>query len=466
MVARLSAVLVIVFCVLALGASTLAGVAHAGPPAQEVKPADGVAVYAGHLATADGQVAPDGVYGFRFELYDEPADGQLLWSETVDDVPVAGSSFSATLGNQNPLPETLLGQKLWLAVAVRGPSEPAYTELAPRQAFAVDAPAEMAAISALTCPHTHWAESWGGNNGSYGLIIDNNGTGDGLRAYSNATASNFAAVYAYNTATTGGGRGVYARSERGAGVYGYSADDVGMFGQSAGNDGVRGQTSTTNKSGVYGVNYGKGYGAFGRSSGSFGLGAEGGGDASPWDTVGDLLLGGNRAEVFTFGQSMNLYSNGDFYIDLDNDNNDSNAVLRIFNGTDNVVAEVRENGTKSAVLQTASYGARAVYTMESPEVWLEDFGSAELVDGAAAVAIDPIFAEMINLNVEYHVFVTPLGECQGLYVTDKGPAGFTVKELGGGAATLRFDYRIVAKRIGLEDVRTEQVGAADSQGLK
>jgi hypothetical protein len=45
----------------------------------------------------------------------------------------------------------------------------------------------------------------------------------------------------------------------------------------------------------------------------------------------------------------------------------------------------------------------------------------------------------------YHVFVTPEGDCKGLYVTQKSPAGFVVRELQGGRSTLTFDYRIVAK---------------------
>jgi hypothetical protein len=98
--------------------------------------------------------------------------------------------------------------------------------------------------------------------------------------------------------------------------------------------------------------------------------------------------------------------------------------------------------------------------MESPEVWLEDFGSATLSGGVAVVTIDPIFAEMINTTLDYHIFVTPLGDSKGLYVAEKGPAGFTVKEQGGGVSNISFDYRIVAKRLGLEDLRMEVVDAA------
>ena len=95
-----------------------------------------------------------------------------------------------------------------------------------------------------------------------------------------------------------------------------------------------------------------------------------------------------------------------------------------------------------------------MYALESPEVWFEDFGSGLLVNGVAHVSIDPLFAATVKLD-DYHVFVTPLGDCQGLYVTNKTSTGFEVHELGGGTADIAFDYRLVAKRLGYETERLE-----------
>jgi hypothetical protein len=75
-------------------------------------------------------------------------------------------------------------------------------------------------------------------------------------------------------------------------------------------------------------------------------------------------------------------------------------------------------GTKAAVVDTASYGKRELYAVESPEGWFEDFGSAELVDGRSAVNIEPIFAQTVNTQREYHVFLTAMGRC-ALYVSQK-----------------------------------------------
>jgi hypothetical protein len=55
--------------------------------------------------------------------------------------------------------------------------------------------------------------------------------------------------------------------------------------------------------------------------------------------------------------------------------------------------------------------------------------------------------------MDYHVFLTPNGDCKGLYVAQKLPTSFVVRELGGGTASIAFDYRIMAKRKGYEQIR-------------
>ena len=97
----------------------------------------------------------------------------------------------------------------------------------------------------------------------------------------------------------------------------------------------------------------------------------------------------------------------------------------------------------------------SVYAMQSPENWLEDFGSGKLRDGVAAIEIEATFAQTVNTAIEYHVFLTPKGDCKGLYVTNETATGFEVRELGSGQSSVAFDYRIVAKRKGLENLRLE-----------
>jgi hypothetical protein len=115
-------------------------------------------------------------------------------------------------------------------------------------------------------------------------------------------------------------------------------------------------------------------------------------------------------------------------------------------------------GTKSAVVPVEN-GQRqvALYAVEAPQNWFEDFGSGQLASGAATVTVDPTYAQTVDISSDYHVFLTPEGDCQGLYVSHKTAAGFEVHELGGGHSNVAFAYRIVALRRGYENVRLEDM---------
>ena len=95
----------------------------------------------------------------------------------------------------------------------------------------------------------------------------------------------------------------------------------------------------------------------------------------------------------------------------------------------------------------------ALYAMQAADNWFEDAGSAQLTHGATVVHLDSTFAQTVNSGVEYHVFLTPKGDCRGLYVTEETADSFVVRELGGGTANIAFDYRIMARRKGYENVR-------------
>ena len=97
------------------------------------------------------------------------------------------------------------------------------------------------------------------------------------------------------------------------------------------------------------------------------------------------------------------------------------------------------------------------YSMQSPESWMEDFGSATVKNGVVTVTIDPLFAKTVSATTDYHVFLTPNGDSKGLFVIAKTPTSFEVRESGGGQSTLAFDYRIVAKRRGFEKQRMTDV---------
>jgi hypothetical protein len=128
----------------------------------------------------------------------------------------------------------------------------------------------------------------------------------------------------------------------------------------------------------------------------------------------------------------------------------------------NVHGDLHCTGSITPVVAVKQGTAKAaLYAVASPENWFEDFGSGQLSNGTATITLDPEFAETVNTSVDYHVFLTPNGESKGLYVSQKGPSTFEVRESGEGTSSISFDYRIVAHRKGQEGVRmadlTEQI---------
>ncbi len=223
---------------------------------------------------------------------------------------------------------------------------------------------------------------------------------------------------------TGSGYGVYGASSKSYGVYGSGNIGIWGIGNSSGvvaSDGIgvygdAGSTGTT-AAGVYGTST-NGQGVFGDTQNGFGV--EG------WGNSTTLSIG-------VFGHSPNLavFASGNF----------------------------GASGTKSAVVALPDDRVVSLYAMESPENWFEDFGSGKLNDGVATIEIEATFAQTVNTGAEYHVFLTPKGDCKGLYVTNESATGFEVRELSGGQSSVTFDYRIVAKRKGLESLRLEDVQA-------
>lgn len=100
--------------------------------------------------------------------------------------------------------------------------------------------------------------------------------------------------------------------------------------------------------------------------------------------------------------------------------------------------------SKAAIVPFPDGSKRMLHCMESPEQWFEDFGSARLNSGRATVKLDADFAKVIMLN-GYRVFLTPEGDCRGLYVLSKRGNSFEVRELQGCTSNVAFSYRIVVR---------------------
>jgi hypothetical protein len=321
--------------------------------------------------------------------------------------------------------------------------------------------------------------SWGiygyaaGDTGSIYGVYGRSDSDGGQGIYGYASASSGSTYGVYGKSNSSGGTGVYgaapisgtvgiatASSGTTFGVYGkaVSLSGKGVYGE-GGYFGVHGDgTDPTGTSyGVYGVTESTGaasYGGFFRNDNNIGLLAQG--DDSSSRSAGDIRLAGDWGVISAdqnSDSSISLLSNDDVIVYLDNNDDDATSCFSIYDPGDSSIVpiwEICHGASAASIVDTEEHGAQKLYAMESPSVWIEDFGSGALVNGVGTVGIDPIFAETVDLD-EYHVFLTPLGDCNGLYVAAKTAVSFEVRELDGGESSISFDYRIVAHR--LEEVQ-------------
>jgi hypothetical protein len=341
--------------------------------------------------------------------------------------------------------------------------------------------------------------------GVYGGNLVASGTTAGV--YGGTASPTGYGVEGDNFATTGTAPGVYgtSASTNGFGVYGAGA--LGVYG--AGVYGVYGSdTSATGTNyGVYGTSpggygvYGNGfYGAYGdgQAVGVFGsalsLGVSG--QANGGSGTGEnVTLGGAGAWGDTGGPSgsyVGVLATADSNNALFAANNDPsgdyptlvaendttathNPVFQTsspntYSGSRHCTIDTSANltctGVVSGIVQQVDGKQTAIYAMQSAENWLEDAGSGELSNGSARIELDSAFAQTVNAGVEYHVFLTPNGDSKGLYVSHKTATSFEVHEQGGGISSISFDYRIMAKRKGYENVRLEDLTARFRQPVR
>jgi hypothetical protein len=178
----------------------------------------------------------------------------------------------------------------------------------------------------------------------------------------------------------------------------------------------------------------------------------------PGAMAGSGIAGTIYSDLSDPGSDLIMNSRDSVYLYLDAISDDSTAIFGVTAGNGQYICNMNEDGDldcrgtiTGATLRTAAEvdgDTRALYGVQSPQAWLEDFGTAQLRDGTAFVKLEALFAKAIQADSSYHVFLTPLGETQGLYVAKKTPTGFEVREQGGGTSDIAFDYRIVAQPAG------------------
>jgi len=309
--------------------------------------------------------------------------------------------------------------------------------------------------------------------GVYGSATATSGGTAGVGGYSASTSG--AAVYGSETATSGSNSGVsgYSASTSGYGVYGYATATTGYA------YGVEGTSVSTSGVGVYGIDTatsGSTIGVYGTIYSPTGVGVRGigvtasaeGGSHNPTaigppGVWGDSQAGFGIVGTSDYTTAVAAYgaatSSATLYAENDATTNSSAVVLATYSPHYGGYCDIFANGNLQC---SGSVGGHAVlentrdvalYGVQAAESWMEDAGSGQLRNGATVVQLEAEFAQTVNTSMDYHVFLTPRGDCKGLYVGQTTPTSFEVHELGGGTTNVGFDYRIMARRKGFENIR-------------
>jgi len=133
---------------------------------------------------------------------------------------------------------------------------------------------------------------------------------------------------------------------------------------------------------------------------------------------------------------------------LDGFGNNGDAVFQFTeSGNLNLAGSVGSLVSPRIIPRTANGTSVQEYASRTTVPDIEDFGEGQLEQGSGYVHIDAALSNAIDHMTNYYVFLTPEGDSNGLYVTNKTLAGFAVRENAGGHHTLAFSYRIVAKPV-------------------
>jgi hypothetical protein len=304
--------------------------------------------------------------------------------------------------------------------------------------------------------------------GIRGTSAAGNGIGGTTKFKSTSSTNSRSGIFGNDASSSGSfNAGVSGLSVRGIGVYG-SGGSVGVSGTATGATGVGVLATTTNANDQLFEGNNQSGSAFRVDSGGDVFMT---GTLQAQSTLFAPAISNNGAPIFVFGvltadnglTSRQPLSSNTNYVATD-----AAGVTWLYQGysttagkytvemgdSGSVYARIFITTTAARVSQKTSTGARVdTYTPQVAEPSLEDFGEAQLNGGVATVHFDPRFAAAIDGTTRYFVTLTPEGDCRGLYVAQRDPAGFVVRELQGGRSSIAFTYRIVAKPLGNNSAR-------------
>jgi trimeric autotransporter adhesin len=254
-----------------------------------------------------------------------------------------------------------------------------------------------------------------------------------------------AAVFGFNTAVLGAGAGGY-------GVAGQTSQSSSQA--------VRGEQLNTAGYAIAGINFGasgasSGSGLYGQTSQSNGFGIDSrnvnaSGTAifsSGQNAAGNYLIAGSggsfngvttgiHARNTSLGISEAIYS----------DNGGIASRVNYWSGTTQY--KILGTGTVSTTAENINGERVTLHCTEAPEIYFEDYGQGQLINGSVHIEIDPTIAKNIVVNDKHplRVYIQLEDNCNGVYVTNKTGSSFDVIELASGQSNAKFQYHIVGNR--------------------
>ena len=118
--------------------------------------------------------------------------------------------------------------------------------------------------------------------------------------------------------------------------------------------------------------------------------------------------------------------------------------------------KIQGDGLVSTVMGTKA-GKKTLVCPESPEAWIEDYGSGTIASGVCHVDLDPLFLDCVTVDKEQplKVLVTLTSPITNQFYVKKGLTGFDLVVVGEGAEAGEgtFDYKVVGKWKDNESIR-------------
>lgn len=145
-----------------------------------------------------------------------------------------------------------------------------------------------------------------------------------------------------------------------------------------------------------------------------------------------------------------------FVSDLDSS---FNGNVDISGGNLSVSKDFSCAGTKKRIVDTENYDIRSQYCYETATPYFGDIGTAQTDEtGKCYIDIDDIFAETVNTDVEYQVFLQKEGQGD-IWVEEKTDSYFIVK----GTENLKFSWEIKAIQRDYEFERLEKFDNSEKE---